>query len=562
MNFTGIQNIVNPYATIRLQVKKNPKATKIELSIDLLPTDPGANWAQGIVVAYIQPGHTVGMLGDEQYFYDLLISRAGVKNYDYYGSFKLVGTITRDGDVSDPSQVQSILAMLASTNTGLGAWLIGVDASYWTTILGSPNLILERCLRWLNENKLSRLNPFTGQKLLKSGNTNLDVIETGIAVDTNDNVSNVRSLSLINQPTLAEHATRRDWVESEIFTRLNTAITRLINGAPGALDTLQELSNAMGNDPNFATTITNLINSKIPLSQKGVASGVATLGTDGLVPSSQLPPSAASVTSVNGQTGVVVLSFPVTSVNGLIGAVTVDTIPLGSVVEDPFDQLDSTRYKVINSQAISRTTYSALWNLVSRTIASITAATDRISSTAHGCIEGQLVKFSFTGGGITALTNYYVRNPTANDFQISATPTGAIIDLTSSQSGTMIINIEYSFGDGSTTFNIPDRRGLFARNAGVHGTRNKMIGGNYDGGAVGYAGQDQLPDHAHAVTYNNVWGIGGGAGGYWLAGGGTGAFYVSLGIYGPNANGANGTPRTGNETTPAYVAVKYKVRVL
>ncbi|QOI45160.1 phage tail protein (plasmid) [Leptospira interrogans serovar Canicola] len=236
-------------------------------------------------------------------------------------------------------------------------------------------------------------------------------------------------------------------------------------------------------------------------------------------------------------------------------------IPLGAIIEDPFDQASTTNFKEINSQAISRTTYSALWNLVNRTVASITPATDRINVNAHGCVEGQLVKFSFTGGGITALTNYYVRNPTANDFQISATATGAIIDLTSSQAGTMLVNAEYGFGDGSTTYNVPDRRGIFARGAGVHGTRNKMIGGNYDAGAVGYAGQDAIPDHAHAITYNNVLGIGGGAGGNWFNSGTTGTFYVSIAMYGPVANGANGTPRLGNETTPAYVAVKYKVRV-
>ncbi|EJO71371.1 hypothetical protein [Leptospira kirschneri] len=236
-------------------------------------------------------------------------------------------------------------------------------------------------------------------------------------------------------------------------------------------------------------------------------------------------------------------------------------IPLGGIIEDNLNITSTSNFKDANGQSISRTSFSALWNLVKRSITGIVPATDRISCTNHGCIEGQLVKFSFTGGGITALVNYYVRNPTTNDFQISSTSTGSILDLTSSQTGEMIINIEYGFGDGSTTYNIPDRRGIFARGAGVHGTRNKMAGGNYDGGAVGYAGQDAIPDHAHAITYNNVYGIGGGAGGYWFGSGGTGAFYVSIGIYGPNANGANGTPRVSNETTPAYVAVKYKVRV-
>ncbi|MCH1910638.1 hypothetical protein L9Z41_16920 [Leptospira noguchii] len=236
-------------------------------------------------------------------------------------------------------------------------------------------------------------------------------------------------------------------------------------------------------------------------------------------------------------------------------------IPLGSVIEDNLNIASTSIFKDANGQSIPRTTFSTLWNLVHKTVTGIVPATDRITVNAHGFTEGQLVKFAFTGGGITALVNYYVRNPTTNDFQISLTNTGAILDLTSSQTGEMIINVEYSFGDGSTTFNIPDRRGVFPRGAGVHGTRNKMIGGNYDGGAIGYAGQDQIPDHIHPISYNNVLGIGGGAGGNWFNSGTTGTFYVNIGISGPSANGANGTPRVGSEATPAYVAVKYKVRV-
>ena len=43
------------------------------------------------------------------------------------------------------------------------------------------------------------------------------------------------------------------------------AVNAVINGAPGALDTLQELADAMGNDPNFAATITNQLAGKQPL---------------------------------------------------------------------------------------------------------------------------------------------------------------------------------------------------------------------------------------------------------------------------------------------------------
>ncbi|WP_061254517.1 hypothetical protein [Leptospira interrogans] len=224
-------------------------------------------------------------------------------------------------------------------------------------------------------------------------------------------------------------------------------------------------------------------------------------------------------------------------------------VPLGGIVEDSLNILSSSYFKDANAQVISRVTFSALWNLVRRNVTGIVAATDRISCTNHGCIEGQLVKFSFTGGGITALTNYYVRNPTTNDFQISSTSTGSILDLTSSQTGEMIINIEYGFGDGSSTFNVPDRRGIFPRGAGIHGTRAKAAGGNYDGGAVGYAGQDRF----QGFVINAIQ-----SGGSAVMPGS--AIGTGNPLY-PTSDGTNGTPRTGNETTPAYIAVKYKVRV-
>jgi len=44
-----------------------------------------------------------------------------------------------------------------------------------------------------------------------------------------------------------------------------SAITALIDSSPGALDTLNELAAALGDDPNFATTITNALALKAPL---------------------------------------------------------------------------------------------------------------------------------------------------------------------------------------------------------------------------------------------------------------------------------------------------------
>lgn len=61
-----------------------------------------------------------------------------------------------------------------------------------------------------------------------------------------------------------------------------------------------------------------------------------------------------------------------------------------------------------------------------------------VSWNAHGLAAGTPVKFTTTGAlptGLTAGTTYYVVNPAANDFQVAATPGGAAINTSGSQSG-------------------------------------------------------------------------------------------------------------------------------
>lgn len=53
------------------------------------------------------------------------------------------------------------------------------------------------------------------------------------------------------------------YTSAQVDNLISTAINNLINGSPGALDTLKELADAMGNDPNFAATITNSLAGKV-----------------------------------------------------------------------------------------------------------------------------------------------------------------------------------------------------------------------------------------------------------------------------------------------------------
>ena len=67
-------------------------------------------------------------------------------------------------------------------------------------------------------------------------------------------------------------------LDLNIAAQVGQAIAELVNSAPAALDTLQELAAALGNDSNFATTIANALAGKVPATRTITASGLATGG--------------------------------------------------------------------------------------------------------------------------------------------------------------------------------------------------------------------------------------------------------------------------------------------
>jgi hypothetical protein len=57
--------------------------------------------------------------------------------------------------------------------------------------------------------------------------------------------------------------TTHAWSAHKIALEITAARDALVNGAGAALDTLQELAAALGNDPNFATTITTALAKRV-----------------------------------------------------------------------------------------------------------------------------------------------------------------------------------------------------------------------------------------------------------------------------------------------------------
>jgi len=138
---------------------------------------------------------------------------------------------------------------------------------------------------------------------------------TGNAV-TDINVSN-HQITLVKGAT---YATQED---------INESISNLVNSAPATLDTLNELATALGNDPNFATTVATQIGEKYTKPSTGIPASDLAAGVIPTVPVQSVNGQTGAVTinvgvtSFNGSTGAVTYTAPVTSVNGATGAVTV-----------------------------------------------------------------------------------------------------------------------------------------------------------------------------------------------------------------------------------------------
>lgn len=125
-------------------------------------------------------------------------------------------------------------------------------------------------------------------------------------------------------------------------------------------------------------------------------------------------------------------------------------------------------YLLCDGSAVSRTTYASLFAALcpSQTFTVTIASPGVFTSTAHGFVAGDIVRLTTTGAlptGLATGTDYYVLSAglTADNFRLALSPTASAINTSGSQSGTHTVWLaNWGFGDGSTTFNVPDLRGL------------------------------------------------------------------------------------------------------
>ncbi|EIH1149139.1 tail fiber protein, partial [Escherichia coli] len=191
--------------------------------------------------------------------------------------------------VNIPAGVSAITQEMIDTSERINR-TIGIDISDSVTStrsdVAASSLAVKKAYD-LAKSKYTAQDASTTQKGLVqlSSETNSDsetMAATPKAVksvkDLADTKAPIESPSLTGTPTAptAAQGTNSTQIANTAFVK--AAITALINGAPGTLDTLKEIAAAINNDPNFSTTINNALALKAPLASPALT-GIPTAPT-------------------------------------------------------------------------------------------------------------------------------------------------------------------------------------------------------------------------------------------------------------------------------------------
>lgn len=176
------------------------------------------------------------------------------------------------------------------------------------------------------------------------------------------NLATAQALSqAINTEVTARNGAISTAIGTEVTNRntaITTAINNLVASAPGALDTLKELADALGDDPQFATTVTNALATKLTMTDVGQLK-VWAKNPDMLV--------AGSITYSSGLLSTAVVEWP----DGKPGVLTIDSRQSGTdaVTAYHVTHVDGSTTKTFTQPTITRDSSGAATNVPQITVA-------------------------------------------------------------------------------------------------------------------------------------------------------------------------------------------------
>ena len=139
-----------------------------------------------------------------------------------------------------------------------GGHPLATEASVNTKVSKAESVTSNNAIKALINTKVEKADAVASNNAIKG------LIDKKIAVaNATSTFAPKVSPALTGTPTAptAANTTNSTQIATTAFVKNN--LTNLVDSAPGALDTLNELAAALGDDANFSTTVTNLIGTKL-----------------------------------------------------------------------------------------------------------------------------------------------------------------------------------------------------------------------------------------------------------------------------------------------------------
>jgi hypothetical protein len=164
---------------------------------------------------------------------------------------------------------------IMSTN-GSGTYSIITDnSSNWNTAFGWGNHASEG---YITDYTVTQADVTTHQAALSITESQISDLGSYLVAGDITSKANLASPTFTGTPAAPTAAAGTNTTQIATTAFVGTAVSNLVDSAPGTLNTLNELAAALGDDANFSTTVTNSIATKLPLAG-GTMTGSLTLNT-------------------------------------------------------------------------------------------------------------------------------------------------------------------------------------------------------------------------------------------------------------------------------------------
>lgn len=151
------------------------------------------------------------------------------------------------------------MLFISAYSGGATSWQFATISSFGRSLVDDANAAAVRTTLGLGTAALSNVGDFEPAGAISE----IGIADIPLLQESLDAKAPLDSPGFTGIPTGPTQTAGNSTTRLATTAFVSTAIGNLIDGAPGAIDTLNELAAALGDDPNFATTVTNSLAGKL-----------------------------------------------------------------------------------------------------------------------------------------------------------------------------------------------------------------------------------------------------------------------------------------------------------